>query len=338
MYIDDACIDPTLALNWHLDPNDHLAYKTDSGGVERGFEFFDYRELLKRIRWLFLDNGVKPKIVLHATQTPYYPIFSFADLLVEGEDRYLGVEGEARDFITTWGLPRLRYANAEKWGVPVYWMPILSPGTPLKTTGMPMFRWYFQQRRSHVADLLLHDVGGDFGFYRRDVTAAGADANQSRFIGYWDPDNPLMPATPNTYVSVYQTSTNLALVLVNAMASETNFSFKVDTVRIKALLKSDTFVLRDADRATIPPPDLTIEMIKKEAALRLVDTTLADRDEEALYAMIDVMFLEKEQETKKANDPEAFFDYHNFRYTNDLLRLKIQTDDYRLLTLSPCQR
>ena len=336
LYIDDACIDPTFALNWHSEPGDHLAYKKEAGGVERGFEFFDYRDLLKRIRWLFLDNQIRPNIVMHTTQTPYYPIYGFADLLVEGEDRYLSAEGEARDFITSWGLPRIRYANAAKWGVPVYWLSILSPSVPLKPAGLPVFHWYYQQNRAHVASLLLHDVGGDFGVYRRDVASVGCVTGAVRFIGYWDPANPVVPQTSNTYVSVYVGTTNLALVLVNTTTNAANLSFTVDPGKVKALLGSDEFSIRDVDRATIPPPDPTAKGLKLEAQKSLEEFGLEEDSDESKYVMrcIEETDRERDEAYEKAVNPEAFFESHNFRYTNQVLRLLIQKNDYRLLEVS----
>lgn len=345
IYIDDGWIDPTKSL-WHLDPADNLSYRRAGGKAEDfsdrewGFEFFDYRDMLKRIRWLFLDNKVKPRIVVHGTQTPYYPVFSFIDILLEGEDRYLSREGEDRDFITSWGIPRLRYASPQKWGVPVLWLPILSDGKKLESRGLPMHRWYFQQRRAHVAGLLLHDVmpAGAGGPFAKELAAAGLCSDQAAFLGYWEAAVPVTAADPEVYASVYRLPDRLGLVFVNAGKGEKVCTFKLDPAKVKALLGTDAFRLQDADSATIPAIDQEYAELRsggvKMKALEAGVTGTKDGDAK-LDAQAGGLLQEMDAEEKKANDPDAFFEYHNFRYENDTLRLRIQRNDYRLLQLLP---
>ena len=339
MYIDDAWIDPTKA-GWHLDPKDNLAYAKDSGEIEWGFEFFDYREMLKRFRWLFLDNNMKPYIVAHATQTPYYPIFGFVDLLVEGEDRYLAAEGEGRDFITSWGVDRLRYANAQKWGVPVSWMPILN--FKMKMLKLPMDRWYFEQHRSYLANLLLHDVGvpagGTAGAYQKEIGLAGCYSDQARFIGYWEPENPLTPQETNLYASVYQLPKLLTLVLVNTNPKEKVASFSLDPAKVKALLGTDAFTFKDVDSASIPAIDKEYAEIRSgKIKMNMIEEGLSDisGSDAAVSKAADSLLNEMASEETKANDPDGFFELHNFRYEKGVLRLRIQRNDYRLLQLIP---
>jgi len=338
IYIDDGWIDPTKAL-WHLDPKDNLAYSKGTGECEWGFEFFDYREMLKRIRWLYLDNNVKPYIVAHVTQTPYYPVFGFVDIMLEGEDRYLGAEGEGRDFITSWGLPRLRYANSQKWGVPVQWMPILNE--KLVRSKLPMARWDFQQNRSYVANLLLHDIGMPGGIgdkSRAEAGAVGCYANGAGFIGYWEPGNPLIPQEPNLYASVYQLPEHLALVLANAGPTEKVVNFTLDPAKVKALLGTDQFTITDVDSATIPLVDVDLATLKSGVKMTMMDKALesgVNGDDSALGVQADKMLKQMETVEKKQADPDGFFEYHNFRYENGILRLRIQRNDYRLLKVTP---
>jgi hypothetical protein len=345
MYIDDAWIDPTKSL-WHIDPQDNLSYRKDTGKAEDfsdrewGFEFFDYREMLKRIRWLFLDNKVRPLIVTHVTQTPYYPIFAFVDIMLEGEDRYLGSEKETRDFVSTWGIPRLRYASPQKWGVPVQWLPILSP-QHLKPSGFPMARWYFQQNRSYMASLLLHDVSaadGGGGPYAREAAAAGCLSDDARFLGYWEPDVPVTTAESNAFASVYQLPDRLAVVLVNAAQNERVLDFAVDLARVKARLGTDNFTLRDTDTAVIPPLDKEYADLKSGAVkMKTMEAgvpDLSDTDPSAV-AMADNLLENLAADEKKAADPDGDLEYHTLRYRDGKLRLRVQGDDYRLLQLLP---
>ncbi len=347
MYIDDVWIDPTKSM-WHLDPKDNLAYRKESGqsgdysNVEWGYEFFDYRDLLKRLRWLFIDNKVRPLIVVHATQTPYYPIFGFVDVMLEGEDRYLHSEKEARDFISTWGIPRLRYANAQKWGVPVQWLPILSM-EKLQTSGLPMARWYYQQNRSYLANLLLHDVSapaGDMSLYRREAKAVGCFSDDAKFIGYWEPANPFSSQEANVYASVYQLPTHLAVVLVNAGTNERVVNVSIDPAKIKPLLGAEQFTITDVDSASIPPIDPELAELKSGIKLKAMDDAtrdgleVGDEADQAVSKLADGMIQQLDAAEKKGNDPDGFFEYHNFRHEKGVLRLRIQKDDYRLLKIS----
>lgn len=115
VYIDDTWIKPTLARN------SGLAYEREDGTMEWGVEFFAFRELLKRLRWVFIDNGLKPVIWVHSTQTSYIPMLAFVDVMLEGEDRYLAPY-DKRNFIVCWGLDRIRFSNAVKWGIPINWL------------------------------------------------------------------------------------------------------------------------------------------------------------------------------------------------------------------------
>jgi hypothetical protein len=343
MYIDDAWIDPTKSL-WHLDPKDDLSYRKDTGKAEDfsdrewGFEFFDYREMLKRIRWLYLDNHVKPLIVTHVTQTPYYPVFAFVDIMLEGEDRYLSSETETRDFISSWGIPRLRYASPRKWGVPVQWMPILND--KIKGSGVPRHRWYYQQRRSYLANLLLHDVspanGGGLGPYQEDARAAGCYSDEARFIGYWEADNPVAAQGSNLYASVYQLPKRLTIVLVNAGPTETVADFALDPAKVKALLGTDAFTITNVDSATIPPIDKEYQEFKSGAGMKEGEAALdaGKKDESGGGALAQALIEELVTEDKKKADPDGFFEPHNFRYENGTLRLRIQRRDYRLLRVA----
>jgi hypothetical protein len=345
MYIDDAWIDPTKSL-WHLDPKDNLSYKKDTGKAEDfsdrewGYEFFDYRDLLKRLRWLYLDNGVKPLIVTHVTQTPYYPVFAFVDIMLEGEDKYLSSEKESRDFITSWGIPRLRYANGQKWGVPVQWLPILSV-QKLARSGLPMARWYYQQNRSYGASLLLHDVAvpGGEGLWYREAQAAGCFSDAARFMGYWESAVPVTASESNAYASVYGLPTHLAVVLVNAVQKERVLNFTLDPAKIKALLGTDQFTIVDADAAVIPPVDPELVDLKSGVKLQTLDKAVkeglneGDEGDQALGKLADGMLKDMETKEKKSADPDGFFEHHNFRHENGVLRLRIQGDDYRLLKI-----
>jgi hypothetical protein len=272
-------------------------------------------------------------------------VFAFVDIMLEGEDKYLNSEKESRDFITSWGIPRLRYANGQKWGIPVQWLPILNV-QKLQRTGLPMARWYYQQNRSYLANLLLHDVsvasGEGVGY--REAGAAGCFADAARFIGYWEPRNPVATAETNAYASVYGLPTHLAVVLVNAVQKERVLNFAIDAEKVKALLGTDRFTIADADTAVIPPEDPALAELKRGVKPHLFDQAAneglwaGDENDRSLGQLADGMLKDLEAKEKKSADPDGFFEGHNFRYEKGVLRLRIQGNDYRLLKVAPVSR
>jgi hypothetical protein len=339
IYIDDAWIDPTKALS-HLDPADNLAYKKDTGNAadfsdrEWGFEFFDYRELLKRIRRVFLDNGKTPLIITHVTQTPYYPVFGFVDIMLEGEDRYLSQEGENRDFISSWGLPRLRYANAEKWGVPVQWLPVYSPQNIKLRSGLPMGHWYYRQRRSYAAGTLLHDIlpmASDIGSHRAAIKAAGCYEDDADFIGYWDARLPVRPADKNLYASAYVLPEHVTLVLVNTDKSPRAVNFEIDADKVRALLGSTAFKLENADEGLMPEEDEALKTLRTGKPETGAD--LDAHSDTATAALADALIAELQAESERAADPDGHLFHDNFDYKDGMLRLRINSNDYRLIKI-----
>jgi hypothetical protein len=220
------------------------------------------------------------------------------------------------------------------------WLPILNT-QQLKPSGFPMHRWYFQQNRSYLANLLLHDVsapGDEGGAYRTEIRAAGCLSDGAKFIGYWEPETPVVATESNTYASVYQLPKHLTLVLVNATRREKVVNFKIDPDKVKTLLGTDVFAFQDVDKACIPPIDKEYEELKSGTVkMKTFEAGLPSTEEsdEVLQGMADNLVREIDAVEKKANDPDGFFEYHNFRYENGILRLKIQGDDYRLLTITP---
>lgn len=107
VYIDDAWI------GTFTDPETGPAYRMEDRTVQPGFEFFDFHEFLKRLRWLFLDNGERPMIWVHMTQTLFIPCLSFAEFILDGEAKFLR-PGDKRDFMDMWSADRLRFSSPRK--------------------------------------------------------------------------------------------------------------------------------------------------------------------------------------------------------------------------------
>ena len=322
VYIDDVWIKPTLS------GRSGLAYRRDDGEMEWGVEFFDLRNLLKRMRWLFHDNGLEPTIWVHATQTPYIPMLAFVDCMLEGEDRFLPPE-HPRNFILCWGVDRIRYSNAAKWGVPSNWMNKIGNDLP---GGSPW--WYFRQARAFAAALALCDVPeapGSRGS-SRDFGALGMYDDHAEFIGYWDPKNPVKAQTEKCYASTYKLPEHIAVLLVNVSAEDKVADFKVNSAPVKAHLETEAFSFEDADTAK-PPEDLSAsaKKIGEDPEKQITEAAEGGDAEEEGDPFEEALKEEKKQEVLKT--AEGFFDSGQFRFENGTLRIKIRPHDYRLLVI-----
>jgi len=330
VYIDDIWIKPTLS------SRGGLAYRRDDGEMEWGVEFFDFRELLKRLRWLFYDNGMEPVIWVHATQTPYIPMLAFVDTMLEGEDRFLPPK-HPKNFITCWGLDRIRYSNPVKWGVPSNWMNKI--GNDIKVPNTPA-SWWFLQRRAYQAALALCDIRTESGGGRNpSFASAGCYDDAAEFVGYWDPRNPVKSRTEQCYASLYKLPDQIAALFVNASSQGQIADFSVDGDAVRAHFRTRDFTFVDLDLSD-PPEDLgaLAKSVGDDPEKHVMGAAEEKQDDEGLEQEDDFEeTLEKEKQEEKRKEMEErgeeIFDDHTLKFEGGDLRLKIRPYDYRLLVI-----
>jgi hypothetical protein len=324
-YIDDCWTKPTKG--------HPPSYLRPDGSREWGFEFYDYREMLKRLRWLFHDNGREPLIWVHVTQTLYTPVFAFVDVLLDGEDRFVPW-GQQRDFISSWGVDRIRFNNAAKSGLPTVWMNAI--GNKLKPAG-PMPKWFFAQQRAYIGLCAATDVWSvddSCGPLRQDLEAAGCADPRVRFHGYWTPGLPLRAEGAAPLVSLYQLPRQVTAVILNPGRDEQVATIRVDEGALRQWLgPGGRLVIADADRASPPTGEDIQDAI---AAARQLQPEAGDAKPGG-DTTADLAFAELTAtlaaENRAAQDPLAAYDHHNFTYQDGVLRLRVRAHDYRLLTL-----
>ena len=318
VYIDDTWILPSM--NTRQGP----AYQDVEGKSHVGYEFFGYREFLKRLRWVFHDNGMDPLIWVHMTQTHFVPYLAFCDVILEGEGRFLN-PGHKGNFLRSWGLARLRYSSPARWGLATKWMNKI--GNDVKPI-VPMPHWFFRQRRAYRAGLMLNDIHME---RQADLEAAGCYDDRAEFVGYWDPDNPVVPQTARCYASVYKLPDRVAVVLVNDSGKPLIATVRVDAAKLGlGPLAADTLLVEDCDSEDRPPGEDFLTL-KPPNASALTD---APEDEE-----LPDLTSEIEEDLSKTDEQRAadFFQDHNFRRRGDVVELKVRAFDYRLLVLRPAK-
>lgn len=148
-YVDNVFPRPSF------EPGLGSAYRLDDGRIQPGFHLSGLRSYLKRLRtMLHLEGRTPPLITVHATHTLPIPSLDFADIVLNGEDHYVGGPG-TEDFMRRWQpLAVLRVvSDGRRWGVAPSF---LAPTGAWDGRDAP--EAYAREWRSALATLLLHDV------------------------------------------------------------------------------------------------------------------------------------------------------------------------------------
>jgi hypothetical protein len=159
-------------------------YLLPDGRVQPTYQIFDVRKYYLRMRAAFIEAGkTEPKIVLHMTNNMVIPWIGAADMAYDGEHNVLYPE-MGKDFMDAWSLDRMRLDFPAQWGTPINFMNEYQ-GNWDKDKLAKAYRAY----RGMV---ILHDalptgnapwwMFPDFAKARKDF---GIDADDVRFIGYW---------------------------------------------------------------------------------------------------------------------------------------------------------
>lgn len=215
VYFDNVCPLPSL------NETAHGAWRDADGQPQASFDTWELRDFLRRVRTIFLDNGVAhPWIQLHMTHGNLIPAMAYADILFDGEDFYLNAN-DKDDFMDRWPLEMITAIDsADAWGVPTLFLPHTQGGGWEDKPG-----GIIPTLRTGVGEQLLVDLNG--GFWQFNGAGAlsnfGVDKPDTRFIGYWR--NTFTCADPEIKVSAYQRTDRLLLVI-------TNFSHQEKTVDV----------------------------------------------------------------------------------------------------------
>jgi len=271
-YIDDIWIPQSI------DPRTGLAYELPDGKVQPGFAFFDYNQYLKRLRWIFHDNGREPLIMVHNTQTLFPPHMSFVDYFFDGEwllPRYgepvgffdkgrldrRGVDNRA-DFIERWGVDRIRVDNFRKWGPAPLFMGAKFAGRPAQRE--PYVHWMYYQHRSYYACMLLCDVAQHIGYPPKSLADSLAwYTDEAEFVPFWDPKAPVRCPDKNVAASVYRLPGRAVIVVVNDRKERRTVSVEIDPAGLGlGDVPPDRLVVADIDQHYPPAePDAKSGMV-----------------------------------------------------------------------------
>ncbi len=163
----------------------NLAYALPDGHVQPGFGWRHVREHQKRMRQILWDHNIVPHICNHMTNSPFAPIESFVDVMLDGEWEYQSPPDQ-RDFLDVWPPARMRISHIGKWNVMPKWLGWTVNPPNLKA-------WTYRHDRAYFANLGVHDI--DWLFWGRysglkDAQELRIREPETEFVGYWTERNP----------------------------------------------------------------------------------------------------------------------------------------------------
>ena len=213
-------IDGYYVDNVRPEPCDNIeagrGYRLADGRVQPTFQIFAVRTYYLRMRATFIEAGKNPpRIVLHTTHHMVVPWIESADVAYDGEANVIYPESHT-DFIDAWPLDRLRLDYSPQWGVIVNFM-----NEYQGNWGAPETKARFEQAmRAYKGEVILHDAlptgnstwRGPLGDGRQRF---GVDADDVRFLPYWETNTGLACAATNVRLAGWLRPGKLLLVVVN---------------------------------------------------------------------------------------------------------------------------
>ncbi len=219
IYYDNTYASPTTALG------SGLAWRDASGKVHGSFNTFGDRELMKRVRSYFLEQGPAPVLKVHITDAPIVGYLGFADFWLDGENGgYLTAAQEQRaaregnqvwDFVDRWysrtGLTNLRITLGRQWGtIPQY-----------------LYAWGAEPTQAMLG---MFDL--DNGLWRMNGVADGFGLAEAdvEFIPYWSPRRPVVVTAggPDVFATAWRRPGRARILLSNLSAERRWVSARLD--------------------------------------------------------------------------------------------------------------
>ena len=302
-----------------------VTYRLPDGRVQPGFQWRQFREMLKRTRQVCYDRGLTPHLCTHTTHTFFIPYHSFFDTVLDGEDFYQSA-GETRDFLDSWPPDRLRFMNPEKWGLITTWLGWHAGGEK----NWPKFpTLYWRHCRAYTAGLLAHDIlwtceglGQSYEIDRNWLRQSLLRTDpETQFVPYWDLGGLAAHAHRDLYVSAWKRSGRCVVSLVNWGNERLEAEVKLD---LKAMGLGDVppeqVQVRDVDATLLKYFDGDVSQVKRTDVPKsgrgpndALDELLGPADKPST-------------DQRRAKDPDGAL-----AWKDGVLRCPVRRHDFRLL-------
>lgn len=225
-------IDGFYVDNVRPEPDDNIeagrGYRLPDGRVQPTYQTFDERSYYLRMRAAFQEAGKNPpRIVLHSTNNFVAATFGAADVIYDGEANVVFPEMN-KDFMDVWPLERLRLDYPGQWGTFVNFMSEFQGSWDALKLAKAM--------RSYEGAVILHDAlpTGNNPWHSplADARRAfGIDADDVRFIPYWQQNSGLSSSTKAIYLAGWLRPGKVLIAVVN-YGEQTDATVKVDMTKL----------------------------------------------------------------------------------------------------------
>lgn len=185
------------------------AWTLEDGRVNRGYNMLKDRRFTMREYALFMENNIKPRIFVHATNTGQMIGYPWVTAVLDGEDKPVKSNADY-DTIDMYSPERMQaHGNPWPWGTTFYWMDMIRSGDE---------EWEEKQERTLLGWRAVHDVMdpvGKFREFRQKVAEWGMNDDQVKFWPYWRNDEFVHVDQDDVVVSMWTLPDRALLCAVN---------------------------------------------------------------------------------------------------------------------------
>jgi hypothetical protein len=238
-----------------------MSVRLPDGTEQPGVTNFQFRELMKRWRGIFIQHGREPFLLAHLTRSFQYHGIVFCDTYLDGENAPI-VSLTSRDWIDSTSKPRFEVLqNGRLWGSAAFYMPFIAEGGFENKEKSQFPRWQWRMARQAQSEFAHYETATVYegqgkqvyeGYWNDLADWGGADENVVEFIPYWNARPFLNVAGQGdvALVSCYRGPGRVFLVASNRSKQDEVLRIEIDA---KKLGISATPKLRVVDRTLAPP-------------------------------------------------------------------------------------
>jgi hypothetical protein len=299
------------------------------GTEQPGVTNFAFRDLMKRWRGLFHQNGIEPMLLAHHTYSFQYPGLVYCDAILDGEN-YPIVSVNGKDWIDSVPLHKYEVTQSGRmWGVTPFWMPFIAEGGFSDKTRSVFPKWQWRMAReaqaifSHFEIATVYEAQGAevYKHFWRDALSWGVGDPKIPFIPYWQAA-PAISTTgqeTDTLVSFYRGQGRILLVASNLQDQPRDLRITLD---FAALGLRPNPVVRDIDSGATPPAG--DDYTKTKPSVPEPGKGLREKEGDGVAG------LDLDDDTAKATSRAKAYSPH---LEGNILVLPVHARDFRLLSI-----
>ena len=216
---------------FNANPDAGLGYVIDlpdrpnlHGKIQPGFAWAGIRDMLKRLRTVIVEEGHRPYLWIHGTDTFVIGAYAFADFVLDGEDGP-NITPKNPWFSEKWSPEYMQTLNdSSKWGLAINMLDAMQEFTGPNDVGQ--WRLSF---RDYSGYLMLHDNEGSTYRY---LDWNGLDlGRKADFLPYWDPAvaSALNTGNYKVFASGWRQDNALRVIVFNRSSeTQNNLTLVVD--------------------------------------------------------------------------------------------------------------